>query len=207
MPVSVGYCRDTQRTLPKAERLAKMSYLIAAPELMAEAASDLAGINSELSEARSSASHATVALAPAAADEVSIGIAHLFAEHAHGFQALAGKASAFHEQFAQNLRTSAAAYSSIDHANATLLHRATYHLQLLQQAAHDFADGADLRDTERHLGIPEIHLGQNPNVGPALIFPAFLVLIIVAPVALVLVGLPLLVIIQLMKWLGLGWLL
>jgi hypothetical protein len=81
---------------------------------MAAAANDLAGICSDLSVAHSAAAQATVALTPAAADEVSVGIAHLFSEHAHGFQALAGKASAFHGQFVENLKASAASYVSAD---------------------------------------------------------------------------------------------
>ena len=41
----------------------------------------------------------TVALIPAAADEVSASIAHLFSQHAQDYQALAGQAAVFHEQF------------------------------------------------------------------------------------------------------------
>src|SRR6516162_8957943 len=91
-----------------------MSYVIAAPEMMAAAATDLANVGSDLSAAHSAAAQATVALTPAAADEVSVGIAHLFSEHAHGFQALAGTASAFHGQFVENLKASAASYVSSD---------------------------------------------------------------------------------------------
>ena len=63
-----------------------------------------------------------IALAPAAgADEVSAGVAHLFSQYAKDFQGLAGKATAFHEQFAQNLKTSAASYTSAENAIASLL--------------------------------------------------------------------------------------
>ena len=59
-----------------------MSYVIAAPEMMAAAATDLAGIGSDLSAAHTAAAAPTVALVPAAADEVSAGIAHLFSTYA-----------------------------------------------------------------------------------------------------------------------------
>ena len=55
-----------------------MSYVIAAPEIMTEAATDLATIGSTLSAAHLAAAAPTVAVLPAAADEVSAGIAHLF---------------------------------------------------------------------------------------------------------------------------------
>jgi hypothetical protein len=92
-----------------------------APEMMAAAATDLAGISSTLGEAHTAAAAPTVALVPAAADEVSAGVAHLFSQYAKDFQGLAGKATAFHEQFAQNLKTSAASYTSAENAIASLL--------------------------------------------------------------------------------------
>jgi hypothetical protein len=59
----------------------------------------------------------TVAVVPAAADEVSVSIAHLFFLHAQDYQA--GQA-AFHEQFVQHLTSSAASYSSAEAADAML---------------------------------------------------------------------------------------
>src|SRR5690242_50039 len=91
-----------------------MSYVIAAPEVMAAAAVDLATIDSDLIAAHSAAARATIALTPAAADEVSVGIAHLFSEHAHGFAALAGNASVFHAHFVQNLTASANWYTRVE---------------------------------------------------------------------------------------------
>src|SRR5947209_4198984 len=125
-----------------------MTFVIAAPDIMTAAATDLAIVDADLSHAHSAASRATVDLAPAAADEVSVGIAHLFSEHAHGFQALAGKASVFHDQFVQNLRTSAAAYGEIDHLHASLLQMVDHPLQLLQLGAH-----TAIPDTERPIAV------------------------------------------------------
>ena len=98
-----------------------MSYVIAAPEMMAAAATDLANVGSDLSAAHSAAAQATVALTPAAADEVSVGIAHLFSKHAAGFQALAGQAAVSHDQFVHSLKASAGAYTSAEAANAAAL--------------------------------------------------------------------------------------
>ena len=98
-----------------------MSLLIAAPEVMADTAPDLANIGSTINAAHMAAATPTVAVIPAAADEVSSGIAHLFSQHAQNYQALAVQAAAFHEEFAQHLTSSAAAYSNAEAANVTLL--------------------------------------------------------------------------------------
>jgi len=66
--------------------------------MLAAAAADLATIDSSLSAAHTAAAAPTFALVPAAADEVSASIAHLFSQHAEDYQALAGQAAAFHEQ-------------------------------------------------------------------------------------------------------------
>jgi PE family len=97
-----------------------MSVVIAAPEVVADAAADLANIGSTLNAAHLTAATPTVAVIPAAADEVSVNIAQLFSQHAQDYQALAGQAAAFHEEFAQHLTTSAAAYSNAEAANVTL---------------------------------------------------------------------------------------
>ena len=96
-----------------------MSIVIAAPELINTAATDLANIGSNLSEAHMAAAAATTGVVPAAADEVSAGVAHLFSRYAGGYQALAGRAAAFHQQFMQNLTASARSYASAEAANAS----------------------------------------------------------------------------------------
>ncbi len=100
-----------------------MSFVIAAPETMAAAASDLAGIGSALSEARAAAAAArTVAVAPAGADEVSAATAKLFSDYAQDYQSLARQATGFHGQFVQHLKASARSYAGAEAANATSLH-------------------------------------------------------------------------------------
>jgi hypothetical protein len=98
-----------------------MSAVIAVPELIVEAATDLATIGETVSAAHMTAAAPTAAVLPAAADEVSAGIAHLFSQHAQDYQALAGQAAAFHGQFVQNLTASAASYTSTEDAIASLL--------------------------------------------------------------------------------------
>jgi hypothetical protein len=98
-----------------------MSYVIAAPEMFAAAAADLATADSSLSAAHAAAAAPTVALVPAAADEVSASIAHLFSQHAEDYQALAGQAAAFHRQFIQNLNASTRSYAGTEAANTSSL--------------------------------------------------------------------------------------
>jgi hypothetical protein len=98
-----------------------MSFAIAAPEMMTAAATDLAAIGSTLDAAHQAATIPTVTLVPAAADEVSVGVAHLFSAQAQQFQGLAGKAAAFHDQFVQTLKTSAGSYSATEAAAAASL--------------------------------------------------------------------------------------
>lgn len=95
-----------------------MSFVTIAPEYVEAAAHDLAGIGSSLSEATSAAAAPTTGLAPAAADEVSAALAALFGNHGQEFQALAARASAFHEQFVSLMNSGAGAYLGTDVANA-----------------------------------------------------------------------------------------
>jgi hypothetical protein len=109
-----------------------MPYVIAAPEIMATAATDLAGIGSDLSAAHTAAAAPTVGLVPAAADEVSAGIAHLFSSYSADFHGLAGRAAVFHEQFLGSLRSGATSYASAEAANIE-----TFIRSLLQNFGQD----------------------------------------------------------------------
>jgi hypothetical protein len=91
-----------------------MSYVIAAPEMMTSAASDLATIGSNVNAAHMAAAARTTAVLPAAPDGVSTGIAQLFSQHAANYQALAAQAAAFNNQFVQNLTAGAGAYINIE---------------------------------------------------------------------------------------------
>ena len=96
-----------------------MAYVIADPELMTAAAADLATIGANVNAAHMVAAARTTPVIPAAADEVSTGIAHLFSQHAANYQALAGQAAAFNEQFVQTLTAGAGSYLSTEAANAS----------------------------------------------------------------------------------------
>ena len=93
-----------------------MSFVIAAPELVQGAAQDLAGIQSSLAEATTTAAGPTTGIAAAAQDEVSVAIASLFGGVGQEFQALSAQAQAFHAQFVNTMNAGAAAYVSAEAA-------------------------------------------------------------------------------------------
>ncbi|ORV84748.1 hypothetical protein AWC11_21335 [Mycobacterium interjectum] len=95
-----------------------MSYVSAAPEMMAAAAADVAAIGSTVNAAHLAAAVPTVSVLPAAADEVSAGISQIFSGVAQEFQGLLGKATAFGQQFAQQLHAGAGAYAAAEAVNA-----------------------------------------------------------------------------------------
>ena len=98
-----------------------MSFLIATPEILSAAATDLAALGSMLSAANAAAATATTGVLPAALDEVSAAIVALFGAHGQTYQALGAQALTFQEQFVQNLTASAGSYAGAEAANAALL--------------------------------------------------------------------------------------
>ncbi|SPM31737.1 PE family protein [Mycobacterium terramassiliense] len=98
-----------------------MSYVIATPELMTSAATDLAAAGANVNAAHMVAAAPTVAVIPAAADEVSASVAQLFSQHAANYQGLAGQAAAFQEQFVQHLTAGAFSYADVEATLASLL--------------------------------------------------------------------------------------
>jgi len=85
------------------------------------AATDVAAVGSTVDAAHMAAAIPTGAVIPAAADEVSASIAHMFSRHAQDYQALAVQAAAFHEQFVQHLNASARSYATAEGANVASL--------------------------------------------------------------------------------------
>jgi PE family len=94
-----------------------MSLLLAVPEALVAAASDVAGIGSTLSMANAAAAAPTTGVLAAAADEVSTQVAALFSQHAQGYQQLSARAAAFHDQFVLALNSAASQYAAAE-ANA-----------------------------------------------------------------------------------------
>lgn len=98
-----------------------MSAVTAVPELIARAATDLTTIASTLDAAHLAAAAPTASVLPAAADEVSAGIAQLFSQHGQEYQGLAGRVEQYQQQFMQHLTSAAGAYGTAEAANASLL--------------------------------------------------------------------------------------
>lgn len=98
-----------------------MSQVSVTPDFLTTAATELNAIGWSLRDAQKAAAPATVGLAPAAADEVSAGIAQLFAEHARDYYAAAEQAADYQERFVQKLTNGAEAYASAESANAASL--------------------------------------------------------------------------------------
>ena len=94
-----------------------MSYVIAVPEMMTSAATDLANLGSTLNVANAAAATQTTGVLAAAEDEVSAAIAAVFSAHGQGFQALGAQAAAFHEQFVQALTAGAGSYVGAEAGN------------------------------------------------------------------------------------------
>jgi hypothetical protein len=95
-----------------------MPYVIAAPDMLAAGAADVAGIGSSLSEANGAAAASTTRVIAAGSDEVSAAIASVFSVHGKAFQALSAQAAAFHSQFVQAFDAGAGAYAGTEAANA-----------------------------------------------------------------------------------------
>ncbi|MGB9306779.1 MAG: PE-PPE domain-containing protein [Mycobacterium sp.] len=98
-----------------------MSYLVATPEAVLDAARDLTSLRSTINAARAAAAPYTTNLLAAAADEVSAAIAALFSDHGSAYQALSAQTDAFHIRFLQTLDAGAAAYAGAESASAAAL--------------------------------------------------------------------------------------
>src|ERR1700758_2275123 len=134
-----------------------MSSLIAVPELITTAATDLSNIGSTLSAATAPAAPPTTGVLAAAEDEVSAAIAAVFSAHGQGFQALGAQAAAFHDQFVQNLSGAGAAYTAAEAANVSPLQALPQPLETLWQDVRAVIN----LPTELLLGTPLIGKGIN----------------------------------------------
>ncbi len=129
--------------------------LVASPETLAAAATDLAGIGSTISAANAAAGAPTTGVIAAAADEVSAQLAALFGAHALDYQALSGQVAKFHDQFVRALTAGGAAYAAAEAANASPL-----------QAAEQTMLNAVNAPTQSLLGRPLIGDGAPGASGP-----------------------------------------
>ncbi|WP_459797708.1 PE family protein, partial [Mycobacterium riyadhense] len=136
-----------------------MSFVIAAPEMVTAAATDLAGIRSVISAANAAAAVPTTSVLAAGADEVSAAIAALFGAHAQAYQALSAQAVAFHDQLVEALNSGASAYAAAEFANASPL-------QVLQAVQQDVLNAVNA-PAQALWGRPLIGNGADglPNTG------------------------------------------
>jgi PE family/PPE-SVP subfamily C-terminal region len=95
-----------------------MSFLTAVPEELAAAAAQLGAIGSALAAQSAGIAAPTTAIAPAAADQVSILQSSIFTAYGAMYQQLAGEAQAIQEQFVQTLGLSSGTYQASEAANA-----------------------------------------------------------------------------------------
>lgn len=101
-----------------------MSAVIAVPDLLAQAATQVTAIGHALGAANQTAA-STQAVPPAAADEVSAAVAQLFSRFGQDYHAAAGQAAAYQQAFAQHLTAAASSYANAETANTSLLQPAT----------------------------------------------------------------------------------
>ncbi|CAM3114722.1 PE family protein [Mycobacterium intermedium] len=94
-----------------------MSWVIAAPEYVAQAATELAGIATSLSAANAQAAFPTSGVLAAGADEVSVALSALFNAHAQAYQAVSQQAALFHQQFVNLMSGGAEQYALTEAAN------------------------------------------------------------------------------------------
>ncbi|MBW0016009.1 MAG: PecA family PE domain-processing aspartic protease [Mycobacterium sp.] len=95
-----------------------MSFVIAVPEVVTDAAANLAAVGTAIGAAQAEATAPTTGLLAAGADEVSAAIAAAFSHYGSAYQALSTQATAFHAELVQSLNATAGSYASAEAANA-----------------------------------------------------------------------------------------
>lgn len=95
-----------------------MSFLFAQPQLLMDAATDLAGISSTLNAANAAAVLPTTSVMAAGADDISAVVATMFGAHAQQYQAMSAQAANLHTQFVQAMNGASSAYADAEAANA-----------------------------------------------------------------------------------------
>lgn len=98
-----------------------MSFVVAGPESLAAAASDLAGIGTALDEASARSAQTTTEVVAAASDQVSDLTAELFSAHGRSYQQLGAELAALHRAFVQNLTATEQAFARTEATAAASL--------------------------------------------------------------------------------------
>jgi hypothetical protein len=94
-----------------------MSYVNTTPAALAAAATQLEGIGNSFAAESEGAAAPTTAIAPAAADEVSILQSSAFSTYGQLYQTIAAQAQAIHQQFVNTLQQSSGSYQETEAAN------------------------------------------------------------------------------------------
>jgi hypothetical protein len=143
-----------------------VSFVSTTPQVVAEAAGNLAGIGSSLTEATAAAAGATTSVAAAGADEVSLAISQLFGGYGQQFQTLSAQAAAFQAEFVRLLDGGAAAYLATEVANAqqVLLGAVNPPASWGAIPAADLLPGVPLPGVPGVPGTPVIQLPSLPGI-------------------------------------------
>ncbi|MCV7076487.1 PE family protein [Mycobacterium szulgai] len=121
-----------------------MSFVSATPEAAVAAANDLAGVGSAIGAANAAAATRVSRVLAAGADEVSAGVAALFAGHGQSYQAVSAQAAAFHDQFVRALAVGGGLYASAEAANVSPLQTFEQDVLAVINAPTEFALGRPL---------------------------------------------------------------
>ncbi len=101
-----------------------MSYVLAAPDVLAAAAADLEAIGSTIGGAGVAAAGPTSGVVAAAGDEVSAAIASVFATYGQEYRAFIDQAAAFHAEFMKALAAAGNFYAEAEASGAVALSNA-----------------------------------------------------------------------------------
>jgi len=96
-----------------------MAYVVAAPQAVAAAATDLANVGSTIDGANSAASAPTMGELAPSADQVSLAVGAFFSGHAESYQEICAQMNAFHTQFVEAVHSAGSAYATAEAANAS----------------------------------------------------------------------------------------
>jgi PE family/PPE-SVP subfamily C-terminal region len=94
-----------------------MSYVTTAPAAISAAATQLEGVGTSFATESAGAASSTTAVAPAAADEVSILQSGAFSTYGQLYQTVSTQAQAVHQQFVNTLQQSSGSYQDTEAAN------------------------------------------------------------------------------------------
>lgn len=94
-----------------------MSFVTADAEVLAAHAADISGIGASMCSGIAGSAPATLTIAPAGLDPVSMMASQLFGAHAAAFHTTLSDASRVHQELAANLGINSAAYADAELSN------------------------------------------------------------------------------------------